>query len=252
MILSLLALLTLQGAVPPHAAAPAKDARVFELRTYIAEPGRRDALLARFRNHTTKLLAKHGVTNVGYWVPEDAADNRLVYLVAFPNRKAREESGRAFAEDPEWKRVKEETERDGKLVTRVEAVQLVQTDYSPAVRPVRERHPRLFELRIYKALPGKLSDLNARFRHHTTRLFAKHGMKNIGYWTPLEKEKGADDTLVYLLAHNDRDAAKRSWAAFREDPVWVAARDASEKNGKLLDGAPQSLYLTPVDFSPLK
>ena len=77
---------------------------------------------------------------------------------------------------------------------------------------------RCFEMRTYYAAPGKLEDLNKRFRDHTCALFKKHGMENIGYWIPTDADKGATNTLVYVLAHKSRDEAKKSWDAFRNDP----------------------------------
>src|SRR2546428_1388762 len=88
---------------------------------------------------------------------------------------------------------------------------------------------RVFEMRTYTAAPGKLDNLNARFRDHTLKLFEKHGMTNLGYFTPLAGTKGADDTLIYFLAHRSVDASKTSWDAFRRDPAWVAVRKASEE-----------------------
>jgi len=111
---------------------------------------------------------------------------------------------------------------------------------------------RLYELRTYHAEPGKLNDLLARFRDHTTRLFEKHGMTNIGYWVPVENK---DNLLIYLLAHKDAAAAQKSWGAFRADPAWVAVKKASEDaaGGSLTvpDGV-KSLFLKPTDFSPVK
>ncbi len=95
-------MLTLAATLPAEAAD--KDARCFEIRTYYAAPGKLDALLARFRDHTVKLFEKHGITNIGYWVPIDNNDNKLVYVIAFPNREAREGpegSWKAFGKDPE-------------------------------------------------------------------------------------------------------------------------------------------------------
>src|SRR5512132_3418365 len=79
-----------------------------------------------------------------------------------------------------------------------------------------------FELRTYTAAPGKLEALHARFRNHTNRLFAKHGMKIVGFWVPSDKDKGADNTLVYLLAFPNRAAREKAWDDFRKDPVWIA------------------------------
>ncbi len=117
--------------------------------------------------------------------------------------------------------------------------------------PSIAKDSRCFELRTYYAAPGKLEALNARFRDHTCALFKKHGMEIVGFWIPTDKEKGADNTLVYLLAHKSREAAKASWDAFRKDPEWDKARTASEVNGKLVDKA-ESVYLAAANYSPLK
>jgi hypothetical protein len=114
-----------------------------------------------------------------------------------------------------------------------------------------EPGPPTFELRTYTTLPGKLEALNARFRDHTNALFAKHGMKIIGFWVPSDKDRGADNTLVYLLEFPDRAAREKSWDDFRKDPQWIAARDASEANGKLVEKV-DSLLLTATDYSPMK
>lgn len=109
---------------------------------------------------------------------------------------------------------------------------------------------RVFELRTYTAAPGKLEDLKARFRNHTVALFKKHGMTNIGYWVP-QDAPASQNTLVYLLAHESRQAAKKSWDGFRADPAWVKAREASEVNGKLTEKV-ESVFLDPTDFSAIK
>jgi hypothetical protein len=114
-----------------------------------------------------------------------------------------------------------------------------------------EPGPPTFELRTYTTLPGKLEALNARFRDHTNALFVKHGMKIIGFWVPSDKDRGADNTLVYLLEFPDRAAREKSWEDFRKDPQWIAARDASEANGKIVEKV-DSLLLTATDYSPMK
>ncbi|MDZ4287467.1 MAG: NIPSNAP family protein [Prosthecobacter sp.] len=108
----------------------------------------------------------------------------------------------------------------------------------------------VYELRIYTSNEGKLDSLLARFRDHTVKLFEKHGIENIGYWVPIEKADGADNTLIYLLKHKSREAAKASWAAFGKDPEWQAARQASEANGKILAKAPEAIFLTTTEYSP--
>ena len=128
------------------------------------------------------------------------------------------------------------------------------TDYSPEIKADKEGH-RVFELRVYTVTPGKLDNLNARFRDHTCKLFEKQGMTNIGYWRPMKDQRGANETLVYILAHKSVDAAKASFDAFRKDPDWIAARKASEEKagGSLTvkDGV-KSTFLKPTDYSPLR
>jgi hypothetical protein len=106
---------------------------------------------------------------------------------------------------------------------------------------------RAFEMRTYYALPGKAEDLHKRFRDHTTKLFKKHGMENVGYWVPNDKP----DVLVYILAYPSRAAAEASWKAFREDPEWNKARTASEANGKIVDKV-ESVWLSATDYSAIR
>src|SRR2546421_7981242 len=115
--------------------ARAEDTRFFELRIYTAAPGKLDDLNARFRNHTTALFEKHGMENIGYWVPADNQQNKLIYILAFPSREARQASWKAFGADPEWKTVVKESEANGKLVTKVESTFMKATDFSPAIKP---------------------------------------------------------------------------------------------------------------------
>jgi NIPSNAP len=106
----------------------------------------------------------------------------------------------------------------------------------------------VYELRVYHTYEGKLDDLLKRFREHTTKLFEKHGMKNVAYWTPLD-EPAKSTTLIYILAHPSREAAATNWKAFQDDPEWKAVRDKSEENGKIVEKV-DSTYMTLTDFSP--
>jgi hypothetical protein len=110
---------------------------------------------------------------------------------------------------------------------------------------------RVFELRTYTASPGKLDALNARFRDHTIALFRKHGMEVVGFWEPLDKEAGAGEKLVYILAHQSRAAAETSWKSFRSDPEWVRVKADSEKGGSLTTRI-ESVFLAATDYSPAK
>ena len=103
------------------------------MRTYTAAPGKFEGLQARFRNHTLRMFEKHGMTNIGYWVPADSpkSENTLVYILAHKSREAAKASWAAFVADPEWKKISEESQRDGKIVERIESVFVDATDYSP-------------------------------------------------------------------------------------------------------------------------
>ena len=129
-----LPLLTLGAWIELAAADERKnDTRVFEMRTYICEEGRLDALNKRFREHTNRLFVKHGITLIGYWTPMegDEAKNTLIYILAFPSREARDASFKAFGADPDWKKARDESEKDGKIVKQVISKFLTPTDYSP-------------------------------------------------------------------------------------------------------------------------
>jgi hypothetical protein len=120
------------GVAPLHAAEPAA-ARVFEIRTYHCFPGRLDALHKRFREHTMKIFEKHGMKNVGYWVPQDspAHEDTLVYIISHASREQAKVNWAEFGADPEWKKVSDESQKDGKIVEKVDSVFVDATDYSP-------------------------------------------------------------------------------------------------------------------------
>lgn len=228
--------------------AQKKDNRYFELRIYYTHPGRLDALLQRFQNHTTKIFEKHGMENIGYWVPV-TGDNVLYYILAYPDKEARDKSWAAFGADPEWKQVQSRSEESGKIVDSVKSVFMNMSDIMPSIKKGSGKG-RVFELRTYTCLPGRLPNLITRFKDHTTKLFEKHGMQNIVYFTSIEKD-GSQPKLVYLLAHKSEADAKKSWDGFRSDPVWIAARDASEKDGKIVEKV-ESVYMMPTSFSKIR
>jgi NIPSNAP len=112
------------------------------------------------------------------------------------------------------------------------------------------QNPRVFELRTYTAPEGKLGELHARFRDHTLKIFERHGMTNVVYLKPLDTPL-SDNTLVYLLAHPSRGAAKANWAAFAADPEWKKVASESQVNGRILTKV-ESVFLEAADYSPMK
>ena len=228
--------------------ALAADTLCYELRIYHAAPGKLDALNARFREHSCALLEKHGFTNIGYWVPMDNKDNLLIYVISGPNREAHDKAWNEFAADPAWKEVVKTTEANGKLVTKVDSIYLTATDFSPELKTAASEPARAFELRTYTPAEGKMDALLSRFRDHTVKLFEKHGMTNVGYWTSTGVEK---PQLIYILAHKSKEEGLKSFGSFRVDPAWVEAKKASEANGALTAKV-ESLYMTSVDYSKMK
>jgi hypothetical protein len=115
---------------------------------------------------------------------------------------------------------------------------------------VAQEHERVFELRTYTCFDGKLPDLLARFRNHTMRIFEKHGMTSIAYWVP-QDAPNHENTLIYIIAHASREAAKKNWDEFRQDPEWQKVQKESEANGKIVSKV-ESVFMAPTDFSPMK
>jgi hypothetical protein len=106
----------------------------------------------------------------------------------------------------------------------------------------------VYELRVYHAAPGKLSELLTRFREHTVKIFERYEMKSVAYWTPAD-EPAKNNTLIYILQHASREAAEANWKAFRDDPEWKSVKAKSEENGSLVEKV-DSTYMTMTDFSP--
>jgi hypothetical protein len=109
------------------------ESTVFELRTYTSHDGKLPELLVRFRDHVMKLFEKHGMTNIAYWVPQDApgSQNVLIYVLAHASREAAKKNWDAFRSDPEWHKVQKETEVNGKLVLKIESLFMKAADFSP-------------------------------------------------------------------------------------------------------------------------
>ena len=119
-----------------------------------------------------------------------------------------------------------------------------------ALRAADAPATRVFEIRTYYTLPGRLEALNKRFRDHTMKLFVKHGMTNVAYWTP-QDSPGKDNTLIYVVSHASREQAKTNWAAFIADPEWQKVAEESQKDGKIIEKI-ESVFVDATDYSPLR
>lgn len=234
------------------------DASRYELQVIQAKPGKLDEVHAWFRAHQQDVLAKHGAESMAYLVPVGAnPENEILAVYKFPSLPAVLAFSRAAKADPHWKALDTANPDSPELlVTKLDIMGLTPMDYSPDFKPEKAIQPRVFELRTYiSPSPEKLAALHERFRSHTVKLFAKHGMENLVYWQPRDIED-SDRKLVYLLGHKSQDAAKDSFAAFRKDPDWLAAKEASEKaaGGSLtnVENGVLSEFFIATDYSPLK
>jgi hypothetical protein len=116
--------------------------------------------------------------------------------------------------------------------------------------PWAESKQQVFELRVYTAAPGKLESLNKRFREHTLRLFEKHGIKSVGYWTAVDEDH--QGRLYYIIAYPDRESRQKMLVnGIAKDPEFLEAVAKSEKDGKLTAGV-ESVLMVPTDYSPIK
>jgi hypothetical protein len=110
---------------------------------------------------------------------------------------------------------------------------------------------KVFEIRTYHTFPGRLDALHKRFREHTMKMFEKHGMTNVGYWVP-QDSPGHENTLIYVISHASREAAKANWAEFSADPVWKKiAADSEADGGKIVEKV-ESVFMDATDYSPLR
>ncbi len=139
-----------------------------------------------------------------------------------------------------------------KVLLVIAAVAAAGGSASPRATPREEKKwtPAYSRCGTYYANPGKMQALHARFRDHTNKLFIKHGMMPIGYWSPLDAME-ADKKLFYVLAFPSKEAAEKSWEAFKNDPDWKAAKTASEKDGPLVARV-ESIFMKATDYSPIK
>jgi len=114
----------------------------------------------------------------------------------------------------------------------------------------KKKADRVFEMRTYTTHPGRLDALHARFRDHTNKIFVKHGMELVGYWTPTDEE-ASSTTLVYILAYPSMEARQASWKAFINDPDWKKAFAESKADGPIVMKV-DSRFMAPTDYSPIK
>ena len=226
------------------------DNPLYEIRTYHCNEGKRPNLITRFQNHTTRIFEKHGMENIGYWLSTEN-ENDLIYILAFPNKAARDAAWKSFIADPEWKAVAAASEVNGKILTGIDSEFLtLNSELTDKIKTNSELESPVFELRTYYCFPDKFPNIVARFRDHTQAIFETHGMVNIAYFQTV-KEGGSQPELKYIIAHKNMEAAKASWSAFSNDPVWKKVYADSHIDGKIVEKV-VSVYMKALPFSDIK
>ena len=215
---------------------------IFELRDYLAMPGKLGALNKRFADHTVGFFKEHGIGVLGFWNLEAGMGNHLIYMTIYDSLADREKKWAEFQANPDWAKVRRESEGEGPMVTKIQNTIMRTTSYSPEPK-VRSN---VQELRIYDAIPGKLPAINDRFANHTVELFRKHGLESVGYWTD---DVGINNRLIYMLDYPSLGDREVGFGNFSKDPDWQKARTESEAAGPLVAGVSVKLMrLTP--YSP--
>ncbi|MGM0945985.1 MAG: NIPSNAP family protein [Bacteroidota bacterium] len=228
--------------------SPFTKSTYFEMRTYTAHEGKLADLVKRFENHTTKLFEKAGMENVAYFLPLDESDNTLTYILGYPDVSARDRMWKSFLNDPDWKKAYEESRKNGPLVKDIVETYMV---LAPELNDLPMPMPSgVFQLRTYYCFDGKIENIQARFRDHTRALFEKQGLKNYPYFLTVEKD-GSQPKLIYLLGHDNQEAYERAFQNFAKDPEWIKVRDASERDGKIVEKV-DAKFFKALPFSKMK
>ncbi len=229
---------------------------LYELRKYEVMPGKVPALLNRFSSFVIHKWNEYGLRLVGFWTPEIGGHNQqIIYIWGWESYEERVQKLGPWRADPERAKKWAETQRDGPLVRRGHNLLMEPTDFSqldravPYGTDVASRKPYVFELREYEATPDRLPDVVQRFRGFTVDAFARHGFRQVGYWTPCLG--GHDHQLIYLLAWESVEERNRLFQAFRADPDRQRVFAESEQHGQIVERV-SNLMMNPTPFSPMR
>jgi len=227
-------------------------ASYYELRIYAVTSNKLDAVLERFRDTVEPVRRKHGIVTVGYWsAPGTTNGGTFAYLMAAASKEELQKQEKQFGADPQFKDgYAASNKKHGKTVDKIDSLpQAVDAtakfDFAAAAKP------RVFDLRVYSVLPGKLDAFRARWRDHAVPIYARHGMQSLGWWVSDKKDAVGNDQLICLLAGDSLESLHQSIAVFHKDPNWQHVEKETERDGKLRSGV-AAFKLTSTDFSTLK
>ncbi|MDB6033481.1 MAG: family containing protein [Verrucomicrobiales bacterium] len=240
-----LTILAAQADIAPQPSA------YYELRIYDVTSNKLDAVVERFHDTVEPVRQKYGISTLGYWLVGTTNGDKFVYLMTAPSKEALKEKEKEFGADPKFKEGYAASNRKhGKTVDKIAALPMAagpgaQYDLSAA------KTPRVFDLRIYSVLPGKLDPFRNRWRDQAVPIYERHGLHSVGWWIAEQKDPDGNDRFICLLAGESADAIQKSIAAFHKDPEWQQVEKESERDGKLRSKV-EAFKLTPAGFSGLK
>jgi hypothetical protein len=233
-------------------AAESDSSGYLELRIYTVTSNKMDGVLQRFRDTVEPVRRKHGIRAVGYWTaPGMTNGGTFVYLMVAASREELQKQERAFGDDPQFKEgYAASNKKHGKTVDGIATLPLAvhasaQFDFTPSPTA------RVFDLRIYSVLPGKLDAFRSRWRDHAVPIYERHGLHSIGWWVAEPKDAEGHDQFVCLLAAESVNTIQTAVAAFHADPEWQRVEKLTGAGGALRSGV-TAFKLKPVDFSQLK
>ena len=221
----------------------------FELRLYDVTTTKLEGVLERFRETVEPVRRKHGIKTAGYWTaPGITNGGTFAYLMTAASKEELQNQEKEFGADPQFKEGYAASNRKhGKTVDKITTL-LLTVDASANFDFAASKSPRVFDLRLYSVLPGKLDAFRNRWRDHAIPIYERHGLKSIGWWVAAKKDAAGNDVFVCLLAGANLTTIQKSIGEFHQDPEWQRVEKATEKDGQLRSQV-EAFKLTPTDFS---
>ena len=243
--------LLLMAVMASQAAEPAQFG-YFELRVYTVTSNKMDGVLERFRETVEPVRRKHGIKTVGYWsAPGTTNGGTFAYLMAAASKEELQRQEKEFGADPQFKEgYAASNQKHGKTVDKIVALPL-SVDATAKFDFAARMKPRVFDLRIYSVLPGKLDAFRNRWRDYAVPIYERHGLHSVGWWLSETKDADGHDQFICLLAGESLEAIQKSIGEFHKDAEWQRVEKETEKDGKLRSGV-EAFKLLPADFSPIQ
>lgn len=228
----------------------------FEWRIYSVTSNKMDGVLERFRETVEPVRRRLGITTVGYWMaPAITNGGTFAYLMAATSREELQQREKEFGADPQFREgFAASTKKHGKTVDEIVAIPLkVERTAVMDLGPNQDTaaRPRVFDLRIYSVLPGRLDAFRNRWRDHAVPIYRRHGLSSVGWWVAESKDVDGNDQFICLLAGESAEAIQKSINDFHRDPEWIRVERETEATGKLRSSV-KAYKLRATDFSRLK